>query len=737
VRATTAEAQANANEAQAKVAAAAEAKERQRAEANEQKANSERDEVRELNKKLQSTQAELRSTLYAAHMNLAQHTWQSGGAERVRELLEQHRPKSGEPDPRGFEWHFLNRLCHQETLTLSEHAGRVMSVTFSPDGARLASISPQDSAVKIWDTQTGRHLQTINGFGNNDPGTASGRLQSITFSPDGKRLAGAYPSFMVRVWDLATGQAVLDFRKDGAGSVGAGYDGRRLAFSPDGRFLATASYSGAVIVWNAQSGEELRTLTGHKGNGTSVAFSSDSKRLASASSDRTVKVWNSETGEELLSLKDEKSESRCVVFSPDGKRLAGTTWGGLKIWDAQSGNEILRITNASYGQASFSPDGKHIAAPSASSTVKVWDVETGEEVLALRGHAQEIWCLAYSPSGKQIASGSADGTVKLWNSQPVENAISLQGASPVQILAISSDGKYVAGAGIPREKVVKVWDGQSGKELFLLEAHAYVVRSLAISPDGTRLAVGSGNRSDPAESGQVKIWNLRSGEELYSFNGGGTCLAFNHDGKLVASGSWNGKVHVWDLNSGKELTSLQAHLRNVTSVAFSPTGNRLATSAYAYGPAVFRAKNEGAKNENGIIVWDAQSGEEIWRHATSGELDYVANVSFSPDGKRLASASADKTIRIFNAETGEELVSLKGHTDSVNRAFFTPDGKRLVSTSRDHTLKLWDAASGQELLSFKDHSSGAAASPDGRRLFAGSIDGIVKMFDATPLPEKP
>src|SRR5436190_1032933 len=132
-RATQAEAQANVNEAQAKEAAAAEAQQRQRAEANEQKATAQRDEVKELND-------QLRRTLYASNMNLAKTAWDQSAVSRVQSLLEQHRPKPGEPDLRGFEWHYLHRLCHPDApLTLNLRRHGLLSLTYSPDGKRLVS----------------------------------------------------------------------------------------------------------------------------------------------------------------------------------------------------------------------------------------------------------------------------------------------------------------------------------------------------------------------------------------------------------------------------------------------------------------------------------------------------------------------------------------------------------------------------------------------------------------------
>src|SRR4051794_27582434 len=169
-RATHAEAQANANANQAQEKA-------QEASTQRDEAQRQRDEVKALNEKLLTTQQALQSTLYAAHMNLAQNAWDAGGSQRVKELLEQHRPKPGETDLRGFEWHYLYRLCHGELLTLTGHANRVNSVAFSPDGKRLASASA-DFTVKVSDAQTGQELLSLKG------GTSGVGTMSIVFSPD-------------------------------------------------------------------------------------------------------------------------------------------------------------------------------------------------------------------------------------------------------------------------------------------------------------------------------------------------------------------------------------------------------------------------------------------------------------------------------------------------------------------------------------------------------------------------
>jgi serine/threonine protein kinase len=196
---------------------AAQAQEKQReAQQERDEAQRQRDEVRALNDRLQRT-------LYAAHMNLAKGAWDAGNIRRVNELLEQHRPKPGETDPRTFEWHYLNRLCHSELLVLRGHTAEVNGVAFSPDGKRLASAAAtprsREGEVKVWDAQTGQTLLTFQGPG-----------WGVVFSPDSKRLASGVsggPQGEWKVRDARTGQELLSLR----GAYGS------MVFSPDGKRL--------------------------------------------------------------------------------------------------------------------------------------------------------------------------------------------------------------------------------------------------------------------------------------------------------------------------------------------------------------------------------------------------------------------------------------------------------------------------------------------------------------------
>jgi WD40 repeat protein len=554
--------------------------------------------------------------------------------------------------------------------------------------------------------------------------------------------------------------------------IGIGQQGApvfSISFSPDGKHVVSGSDDGTVKVWDAATGKDLLSLKGHRFTVWTACFSPDGKRLASGGDDRTVRVWDAATGKELLVLKGHADTVRCVCFSPDGRRLASASRDGtVSVWDAESGQmlrvlsgraagpmyllgqslgaqalapaegplgplahvlvagKIATLEEVAVGPARpvwgvcFSPDGKRLAVASEDRTVGVWDAGTGQRLLSLKGHLSEVRSVSFSPDGKRLASASTDGTVRLWDpATGKELPMSpLRGHSGLLFsISFSPDGRRLASGG--DDRTVRVWDAATGKELLALKGHTHFVWRVAFSPDGRRLA------SLSPDEHAVRFWDTDKSQEVLSLpvnidpvpsvglanRGPRWSMSFSPDGKRLA-GSAGKTVRVWDTVTGKEVLVLKGHTNLVHGVNFSPDGRRLAS----------------ASDDRTVRVWDAVTGQEVL--AFRKEHTYrVLSVSFSPDGRRLASDSAEGTVKVWDAATGKELLVLKGPIFGVS---FSPDGKRLASVCMDSTVRVWDAATGKELLVLEGHTNlvhGVNFSPDGRRLASASDDRTVRVWD--------
>ena len=521
-----------------------------------------------------------------------------------------------------------------------------------------------------------------------------------------------------------------------AGHTDEVYD---VAFRPDGTRLATASADGTVKVWDATQGAELLTLSGHTNYVYSVAYSGDGARLVTGSEDGTAKVWNANIGEEVLTLSGHVDAVRDAAFSPDGLLIAtASVDGAAKVWSASTG-ELLR-TLAGHGDGVegvvFSPDSERLATASRDGTAKVWDVATGTELLTLSGHTDWVYAIAFSPDGTRLVTASADRTAKVWDASTGQELTTLYGHVHLVIgIAYSPDGTRIATAA--GDLTVKVWDAATGRELMTLPGHNDWVYGVAFSPDGKHLATASGDKT-------ARIWavSIEGDRELFTLAAHqerAYTVAYSPDGKRIATGGRDPIGKVWDAATGDLLFTLDGHAAGIEGVAFSPECDRPPNATAEQ----CESRIATASRDNTAKVWDAQTGQAVL--TLTGHSDYVYDVAFSPNGTLIATGSRDATAKVWDAASGEERLTLQGHDDLINSVAFSPDGQRLVTASADGSAKVWDVNTGQEVLSLNGHTATvqyAVFSPEcdsppdapaercGKHIVTASEDGTAIIWDA-------
>ena len=668
---------------------------------------------------------ELETSLYYHSIALAHRELSRDNLGRAVELLE-----ACPQGLRHWEWYYLERLCHLDPVTFPDKA-EVNSVAFSPDGERLASAGG-DGTVTVRNSRTGAVLQTLRA--NTDG------VYSVAFHPGGHHLAAACADREVKVWDLATAEVVFTCPGFSGVSYGKAYV---VAFSPDGRCLATG-LEGAVNLWDWRNRQLLHKLPGHvKNMGINLAFSPDGRHLTSASWSGDVMIWGAETGQHLRTRSGHRQAVSALAFSPDGRRLVSACFDRhLSLWDVATGERLYsrRGHDGLVLGVAYSPDGLRLASVGEDKTVRVWEAANGREVLGLREHTDMCQSVAFSPDGRRIASAGRDATIRLWDASPLQANEGQDGftfnqqAGEVWTMAINPGGQWIASAGLASPghlaAPVKVWDVRSGLVGTEFNGHTGVVFSVAWHPDGRRVASTGWNAAQTMLV--LKVWDAQTGREVFERSPGREtfAVAFSPpDGRHLVTGGASRAVQVWDAQTGREVGTLGAHDRVIRGLAFSPDGRHLASAS-----------------ADGIVkLWDAtRLGEKQEARCTlRARAPQVAfNMAFTPDGRRLAAGGEKNTVKIWDVETGRELQTLRGHSGDVWATAFSPDpeSRWVASAGEDSTVKVWDSHTGTLLRNFRGHTglvTSLAFNPDGRLLVSGSRDGTVRVWDLTHLDTKP
>lgn len=588
----------------------------------------------------------------------------------------------------------------------SETLDGVWSVAFSPDGDRIAT-GDINCDVRIWDVKAAKQEQILKGH--------SGWVTGVSFSPVGKIVASCGGDKTIKLWDLNTSQCFRTLEGH-RGWVGA------IDFSSDGKTIVSCGVDCAVRIWDVDSGNCLRILEGHTDWVRAVAYSPDGKTIASGSNDCTIKIWDAETGECLATLEEHTEQVRALTFTPNGSALiSGSNDRIIKVWDLNSYQCIHSFSGHTGHIRSLSCDrsGKLVASGSEDLTVRIWDLELKTCWKVFAGQQSPVWSVAFSPKEPILASGTLDRKLRLWDVEAGKCIKVWQGQkNSFWSISYSADSKMLA-AGCA-DGSVKIWDLTAKRCIKSLTGHGHWVWCVAFSPlRGNRLqskliASSSFDRT-------VRIWNFQTGQCLQCLQGHTTyvyAVSFSHDARYVASGSADGILKVWDATSGQCLRTWESSNGAIWCVAFS-LDDRLVLAGY----------------DNGTIgLWEIETNEpyQTWQeHSTRVRCLSVAGTE-SGSSWLVASASDDRTAKVWDACGGNSRRTLKVNTDQVLSVSFSPDCQRLVTGSDcPPVAQVWDLATGNCLQTLEGHESWVYAvrfAPNGKAIATGSQDGTVKLW---------
>lgn len=596
------------------------------------------------------------------------------------------------------------------------HTAAVRDVRFSHDGAMLVSAS-QDNTIRVWDVASANAVKTFRGHDS--------WVRSCRFNPDGRSVISGSHDERVKVWSIADYEELRVLKgRVLAGHTDAIYD---VGFSSDSESIVTCSRDRTARSWNLKNGIEQEVFAeGHSFLASQVRFFPNGRKLITAGVDNTVRIWDFHTGSETIRL-DKTGRSAIVALSQDAQLiLTGSDTNDAKLWNAQTGELQRSLSGHAFPvtAVAFSTDNRTAITGDARGRCLLWNVETGEEIHQLTSHTRRISSVAFTPDGQIALSGSGDNSVAQWDvatGKELKDRV-LKHDDVVQSIALTSNGSRVittCGDGF-----IRLWDTESAELIERFGEEDSGVNSIAVSPDGKQILTVD------AQKNSVALWNLINDQlqEVHNSDDdvfldmkerGGLVwsAAFAPDGNRVVTVGGNG-ARVWEVATGEEGMSFTPH-SSVAAASYSHDGTMLITGSW----------------DNSAKIWDAATGKAI-RKLEDGHVGAVNDVCFSPDDKFILTAGSDGTIVLWKSSDGTQVRKFKGHTDAVNSAEFSPDGMQFVSGSSDKTARVWDIETGKTTGVISGHQwavLNAEYSADGKRIVTGSDDATARIWDATTL----
>ncbi len=706
-------------------------------------------------------------SVYQANITLAQKFSEEEASAEVDHLLERCLPQH-----RGWEWHWLRSVSHDEFLTLKGHSHKVSHSAFSPDAKYLISVGGNWDTTKavLWDLSTKPRIEKI----FTSVIEEEVLLSTCSFSPDGETLAfGGRRHFSL--WSLPEQKYIVRATHR--------HFLEGLAFHPKEDKIAT-SFRNVIAPRNRKAG------------------------LEEQAEDEFLIFRNTKTGEKEESVRRFLSMHHCA-YNSNGKLLATSVneklflWqtGLLSVWKVLSGHKA-KITSCAFRPG----DDKTIATTSHDKTIILWNSVNGKVREILRGHSREVTDCVFTPDGNKLISVGNDNRIILWNVETGKIERKFFGSTgrinqdendnAIECVTLSPDGRTIVTGHHDSDKnnlaSLKFWQVDRKENPYVLSKGTSPVTQLKFSPDGKKLAIMR------YITNSVELWDLVNNKALNPIRNGliptNRDCAFSPDGKYLFIVSTEKNASLYEVATQKLVAEFFSPLdRTILRCDYSPDGKKVAAILdtdpdtkdslliweipenltpenvqQVLSPSVQIYQNEGEKcvfSSDSTQVAVTASGRvalcDIANKTSQNILLYqpipgalrgrnesvFRGCSFSPDNKFIAISGANGLIYLFDREKAKVSKLFFRHADSAPECFFTPDSKRIISCGMDRTIKIWDVQAQAEdiitiaseeiglvksaLLTLQKHDYGVrslALSADGKILASGGEDGTVKIW---------
>jgi WD40 repeat protein/DNA-binding SARP family transcriptional activator len=555
-------------------------------------------------------------------------------------------------------------------------------------------------------------------------------------SPDGRTIVSSDEEGRVRLWRAGSLQPQRTLAVHRSPAVWA-------AFSPDGKDVASVAFDGEIALTPVAGGPKrtLQRLAGEKEYATTVDVASGVVVVTTSAG--AVRMLPTAPGAKpyVLGRHDTPYLTTVAVNANATKVVSGAEEEPARLWDVSSRTAtVLDIPGVTWG-VSFSPDGTRFATGDADGHLRLWATATGERIgQPIELSDQPLATVRFSPDGRRIVTSGDDGVVRIVDVGSRRIMAEMPGGSAWFAAFVPHAGGAVVSAG--RDGTLRAWaplEVRTARDAGTVPSY---------NPAGTQIVSGD-------EDGAVHLWDLAKGERTLSSHGDASVAAFSPDGSRVASVSQDGTGRVHDLRAAttrdivfdefdypKNAVAVDGAGRIAVGGVFDApilvqrpdgsgrvelTGDDGAIIALAFSPDGRRLAS--ASEDGTARIWNLETyartrkAERVMR----ADVAAVRSVSWDRDGSRIATAGTDGTVRIWPVAGGEPVV-LVGHEGPVNTAEFNRRGDRVVSTGLDGTVRVWDTSGGETLVVLYRHTGtgggGADFSPDGRSVVSAGSDGM-------------